>query len=246
MPPPAWRYALASVLLMVAGVAFSLILKRLAGDEEISVPVALPVMAGAILYYGVREGGLRPLGFTADHLLRDACVGALTFAPTIVAFLLIDAAFSGLLARAVERPGSVSWTLLRGLRPPWNWVAQAAYSLTLLAPAEEVVFRGLLQGRLQGAVGPLAAILIQSAVFGLAHGVPAALSCDRAPALGYFLLGFSGGVILGSAFYLTGNSIVAPWIGHALADSPIAILVLVAAGRLPRDMLRTTAKGAIS
>ncbi len=235
-----------SVLLIVAGVSFSLILKRLAGDAEITFPIALPVTAGAILYYGIREGSLRPLGFSADHLLRDACVGALTFAPMIVAFLLIDAAFSGLLARAVERPGSVSGTLLRGLRAPWNWVAQAAYSFTLLAPAEEVVFRGLLQRWLQGAVGPLEAILIQSAVFGLAHGVPAALSWDRATSLGYFLLGFSGGAILGSAFYLTGNSIVAPWIGHALADSPIAILVLVATGRLSRDMLHTMAADARS
>ncbi len=246
MSSPAWRYAAISLLLIVAGAAFSSLLKRLGGEEGVTIPAALPIMAAVILYYGVREGSLRPLGLTADHLLRDAAAGALAFVPMILTFILIDTAFSGLLAQAMARPGTVSGTLLRGLRAPWNWVAQAAYAFALLAPAEEVVFRGLIQGRLQGAVGPLAAILIQSTVFGLAHGVPAALAWDRTLALGYFLLGFSGGVILGSAFYLTGNSIVAPWIGHALADSPLAVLILVATGRLPRDLLNATAGAAWS
>ncbi|HDI86685.1 MAG TPA: CPBP family intramembrane metalloprotease [Candidatus Korarchaeota archaeon] len=240
MPPPARHHAALSVLLIAVGVALFLLLKRLGGGERITIPAAFPIMAVAVLYYGVREGSLRPLGFTADHLLRDAAVGALTFVPMMLTFILLDAAFSGLLARAMDRPETVSGTLLRGLPAPWNWVAQAAYAFALLAPAEEVVFRGLIQGRLQESVGPVAAILIQSTIFGLAHGVPAALAWDRTLSIGYFLLGFSGGVILGSAFYLTGNSIVAPWIGHALADSPLAVLILVATGRLPQDTLHAT------
>jgi len=41
----------------------------------------------------------------------------------------------------------------------------------------------------------------------------------------YGLMGLFGGILLGVAFYKTDNNIVAPWVAHAIVDSPLMLLI---------------------
>jgi len=43
--------------------------------------------------------------------------------------------------------------------------------------------------------------------------------------MAYGLMGLFGGILLGVTFCKTDNNIVAPWIAHAISDSPLALLI---------------------
>ncbi|RLG52734.1 MAG: hypothetical protein DRN96_01785 [Thermoproteota archaeon] len=86
---------------------------------------------------------------------------------------------------------------------------QTIYAFTLLTPTEELLFRGFIQGKLQRRVSIYLAIIIQSVLFGLAHGIHARMiGLSATHSVGYGLTGF----------YKTGNSIIASWIAHATSD----------------------------
>ncbi|MEM2083367.1 MAG: CPBP family intramembrane glutamic endopeptidase [Nitrososphaerota archaeon] len=108
---------------------------------------------------------------------------------------------------------------------PLNYILQTIYAFTLLAPAEELLFRGFIQGRLQKWMNPYLAINIQSILYGLTHGFPLyMIGLPIIHCIAYGLIGFFGGVLLGIAFYKTNNNIVASWFAHAISDSPLALL----------------------
>ncbi len=89
---------------------------------------------------------------------------------------------------------------------------------SLVAPiSEEAGFRGYIQGPLEKNYGPIAAILISSIAFSLAHLTHGAFP----PKL---FLYFLGGVILGLPAYLT-NSILPGIVVHIFADLVFFILV---------------------
>jgi len=84
---------------------------------------------------------------------------------------------------------------------------------------EEVFFRGWMQAWLHGQAGPLAALLIASALFGIAHAVTRA----------YAVLAGAIGLYLGAAFLVTDN-LLTPIVIHALYDA-VALWTLL---RRPR------------
>jgi len=107
---------------------------------------------------------------------------------------------------------------------PLNYVLQTIYAFTFLSPAEELLFRGFIQGKLQKWMNVYLAIVIQSVLFGLAHGIPAYVMWGSITySATYFIIGFFGGMLLGIGFYKTGNNIVAPWFTHAVSDSPLSL-----------------------
>lgn len=126
-----------------------------------------------------------------------------------------------------SRPETISNFFMYNFAFPLNYILQTIYSFAVLSPAEELSFRGFIQNKLQKIIPPHLAIIIQSTLFGITHFIPAYangwlfLHC-----LTYGLIGFIGGIILGIVFYKTNNNIVAPWIAHAIADSPLTLLLL--------------------
>jgi len=111
---------------------------------------------------------------------------------------------------------------------PLNYILQTIYAFAMLSPAEELLFRGFIQNKLQKIMSPHLAGIVQSTLFGLIHFIPAyASSWPLLHCLTYGLIGFIGGIILGIIFYKTDNNIVAPWIAHAIADSPLTLLLLI-------------------
>jgi membrane protease YdiL (CAAX protease family) len=99
----------------------------------------------------------------------------------------------------------------------------------LNAPAEELLFRGLVQGRFRRAYGVVPGVLAASAVFGLVHYVALVGSGSQ---LVYVAIAAAAGLVLGAAYELTRNLLV-PIAMHALWNvSVYALLYLDATGGL--------------
>lgn len=92
----------------------------------------------------------------------------------------------------------------------------AGLSLVLVAPAEELLFRGAIQGRLREFFGPLAAIATASIVFGLLHLTN--YTGAVAPVVAGALLITIIGAIFGVLYELTDNLAV-PIIVHGVYNA---------------------------
>ncbi|SDT56505.1 Membrane protease YdiL, CAAX protease family [Paenibacillaceae bacterium GAS479] len=94
-------------------------------------------------------------------------------------------------------------------------------SLLVLALGEEIVFRGLIQGRLQWIVKPLPAILISSFIFALMHITSGNLLVTSLDLTTVFI----DSVFFGIIFYKTKNIYVS-WLAHAIANIVAAYSLL--------------------
>lgn len=89
---------------------------------------------------------------------------------------------------------------------PWVLLAFAALSVLVVAPAEELLFRGAVQGRLRRAFGPVAAVVGAGLLFAAMHVLNfGVLNAGAAVALGVIFL---VGALLGWAYERTGNLLV--------------------------------------
>lgn len=104
------------------------------------------------------------------------------------------------------------------LARPGAWVA--LFATSCMAPlAEEVVFRGHLQGALRAATGPRTAIAVQGILFGLVHGI--------AYALPIAVLGMFFGWLRERH-----GSVLAPVLAHAVHNASVALLTIAFPGSL--------------
>lgn len=111
---------------------------------------------------------------------------------------------------------------------PWILLAFAALSLLLVGPAEELFFRGAVQGNLRTAFGPVAAIGLTSLLFGAVH-VTGFLSTGVAlsPAvLGSLSLNVLSAVVFGALYERSGNLTV-PVVVHGLTNAIGFVVVFV-------------------
>ena len=85
--------------------------------------------------------------------------------------------------------------------------AELALVAALAGLAEEVLFRGVMQGELARRIPGLLALILTSAAFGLAHFLT----------LSYALLAAVAGLYLGTLYWIQGNLLI-PIVAHALYD----------------------------
>jgi hypothetical protein len=160
--------------------------------EGLMVPLAL-VLAWLL--------GLQPwTGFSASPGVLLAGVAATL--PLLVALAVC----------ARQRPGWFD-ALERQVRPLVEMLFRGRGSGPVIAVAalaglgEELLFRGVLQAWLVGFSGPVAGVLLASALFGLVHAVTPA----------YFVLATAMGLYLGVLYHLTGSLLLVALV-HALYD----------------------------
>lgn len=96
---------------------------------------------------------------------------------------------------------------------PFLWLVVLIGWFGFAAPAEELLFRGVIQGRLRETFPPLPGILLAAVLFGLMHVPVAALSTGMDPASSFIETTVSGAVF-GVAYEQTDNLLV-PSIAHA-------------------------------
>lgn len=100
-------------------------------------------------------------------------------------------------------------------------------SFLLIGPIEELLFRGVIQGRVREAFGPVATVVVSGLLFGLAHSGTYLLGSSTFLSLEVLLalLGIAvNGAWYGVLYEWTGNLAV-PIIAHALADGISAVVV---------------------
>lgn len=93
-------------------------------------------------------------------------------------------------------------------------VVGAVLSLSVIGPAEEFLFRGVIQGRLREALGPVSGVGVASAVFALFHVYPVALLSPPPVVIAHMAVYYTlTGIIFGWVYYRTDN-LVAPALVH--------------------------------
>ncbi|MEA5388530.1 type II CAAX endopeptidase family protein [Haloarculaceae archaeon H-GB11] len=225
-----WRTGLEVVGLTVLALVISIV-----GGVAFIVPVLVlgfDVAATAVLVGLTAAGqvGLLVVGYAFVRRRRMEVPFATpsraqwrTIAVGVVVALLAAIGFSTLLTRlnlvpesVIGETAAVDPTFLLGL---------AVLSVLLVAPAEELLFRGAIQGRLRQSVGPVPAIAIASLLFGSIH--VANYTGKVAPILATSLLLAVIGAIFGTLYERTGNLAV-PIVVHAAYNVVLLVTAFVA------------------
>jgi membrane protease YdiL (CAAX protease family) len=223
------RAAAIVIFLIIGAVLFFIFMNTFnKSGKNITIPAALPIIAIIVFYEGViRDRDLSYIGVKKENFWRNVGIGVVVaFFGFFMMLAIVKLIIPDLMEEITGRSGTVSNFFRFNFSFPLNYILQTIYAFILLAPAEELLFRGFIQGKLQKWMNPYLAIGIQSVLFGLMHGIPAYI--DGWPAvhcMTYGLIGLFGGILLGVAFYKTDNNIVAPWVAHAIVDSPLTLLI---------------------
>ena len=104
-----------------------------------------------------------------------------------------------------------------GAGDPGYLLTMVGFSLFVVGPAEELLFRGVVQGRLRETWGVWPAILVATVLFGLSH---ASVSGGLAGVVAYILTATLLGVLLGYLYERTDN-IVVPAVIHGVNNAVI-------------------------
>jgi len=106
--------------------------------------------------------------------------------------------------------------------PVAYYLAMIAVSVLVVGPAEELLFRGAIQGGLRRSFGAAPAILVASVLFGLLH---AGVDGTLAEQLAYISVAAILGVLLGVLYERTENILV-PALAHGLYNAIIFTTLL--------------------
>jgi membrane protease YdiL (CAAX protease family) len=216
-----------AVFLLLSAVGFSV-------ESTADIPAPLRALAGALQYVGFFVAGLLYLRWRDDSpslfrigvpSLRDlgwavlglvGLLAALIGASALLTQLGIDSAANNAITQGQEQP-----TYLLYLIP---------LALLFNAPAEEFIFRGLVQGLFRKAYGVVPAIVIASLLFGVAHYL--ALG-GQGSKLAYLGIAAVLGLILGVLYELTENLVVPMLVHGAFNAIQFYLAYLSATGQVP-------------
>ncbi|NHN61554.1 MULTISPECIES: CPBP family intramembrane glutamic endopeptidase [Halorussus] len=213
---------LASVALLAAGVP---LMERPALLLALSVVMGQGVAFGAFAlgylvytgrgprFVGVRLPTLRDVGWSVG--------GTVALFAGLVALSALFSAFGVRSAsNAVEQFGE---------QDPRIFLLLVPLSFLFIGPGEELLYRGVVQGRLREAFGPWVAITASSFVFAVVH----VFSLQGAGKLAYLAVLLVLSPVLGAAYERTGNLVVPSLIHGAFNAVQFYVAYLGATGGLP-------------
>jgi membrane protease YdiL (CAAX protease family) len=109
--------------------------------------------------------------------------------------------------------------ITEGQENPVLFLYMVPVALFFVGPAEELVFRGVVQGLFRRAFGVVPAIACASLLFGLGHY----LAISSGSAWTYILIASALGVVLGTVYEYT-ESIVVPALAHGLWNAGLFVV----------------------
>ncbi|MFW6003105.1 MAG: CPBP family intramembrane glutamic endopeptidase [Halanaeroarchaeum sp.] len=257
-PPPAGRrpieaqkqdsplYALLGALLVAVGGiagAFAASAVVFLGISLFAVPLSpvssfgLSFLAGAIGFVAVavlyiRYRGRDPIQYIGFRVpsLRDLkwIVGGY-----LGAIALVVASGIALTVLQVD-PETTNRAAEAGLERPELLLWLVPLSFLVIAPGEELLFRGAVQSRLREAFSPAVAITVTAAVFAILH-----FFSLTGGAGGRFIaisILFLPSLVFGAVYEYTGN-IVAPMLVHGAYNSTLVLLVYITLQQFPAEEL---------
>lgn len=201
--------ALAIVVSLVGGVAFAVPLFLFQFDVASTAVFLALTVAGQVGFLLVAYVYARRRGLRVETAVPSARGMGYGLGGALAA-VVVAVALSTALQRLDLVPGSVIGDAATA--DPTVLVGLAVLSVVVVAPVEEFLFRGVVQGRLREAFGPVGAVAGSSLLFGSVHlgNYTGAL----APVVAGALLIACVGVVLGALYERTGNLAV-PVVAHA-------------------------------
>lgn len=160
----------------------------------------------------------RPTGATAGLIVGGTLL-----------LLVCQYAINQLLQLAGFAPGA-NQAVLAGAGDPTYFLVMVPVSILFVGPAEELLFRGAVQGRLRQSWGMWPAIVSATVLFGLVH-IPA-ITGGFGAQLSYALLVGILGLLLGYLYEYTGNILVPSLIHGAYNATLFGLLYLFEIGAL--------------
>lgn len=136
-------------------------------------------------------------------------------AVTVVVLLVVNLVFMILLSQ-LPIESAQNATVTQGLQNPVLFLYLIPISVLIIAPVEEFLFRGLVQGSLSELLSPSAAVGIASVLFGISHA--GALSATDISVLPYVAVATVLGIILGVA-YEKEETILVPILAHGVYNA---------------------------
>lgn len=203
-----------SFLFAGALVAVSNTLLQGANLTEQSAPILSEITTTAVNFLGLGLAALLYLDWRSDWSLiglrmpkkRDIAVMLAGIIGLVVLIVSLDFLLSQI---GLEPDENVAVEV--GRENPELFLYYIPIVLLLNAPAEELLFRGVVQGLFRRAYGVVPGIIAASLLFGLVHYVALA---GQGSAAAYVAIAFLSGLVLGAVYEFTGNLIV-PTIVHA-------------------------------
>jgi membrane protease YdiL (CAAX protease family) len=164
----------------------------------------------ALLYLSRRPQLRRSINFDVPSVNGIAWIIAIPLLSIASGFVLEPVlAFVG-----IAPPAPTGTTIDGFTSRPVLWLTVLIGWFVIAAPAEELLFRGVIQGRLRETFAPVSGIVLAAVFFGLMHIPIAALSTGMEPASS-FIQTIVSGLIFGVAYERTDNLVV-PSIAHAV------------------------------
>lgn len=232
-------------LLVVFAAAGILTLARVPFDATV---IGGLVLLQFLLFVVVGVGYLRWRGFDRDDILGYLGVGLpslrdiglilvtwiVMFIAMIVVAIVITTVVPELVGVEETEPAENPATVAIEENPEFIFIGIAAMFL-VVGPAEEILFRGVIQNRLRERLSVVPAIVLASAIFAAAHTMALAGQDPVAISMTLGIL-FVPSLGLGAIYEYTGN-IVVPSLLHGFHNSVVLLAVYTAATGDPESMV---------
>lgn len=161
------------------------------------------------------------VGGDHDDLLRYRRPTARDLGLIVAGFLalVVTSAIMGEIITALGVETAQNQAIVRGRENPVLFLLLLPITLLFVAPGEELVFRGVVQGKFREAYGPLPAVVIASLLFGISHSG----ALTGSGQLTYLAVATILGLILGAVYEYTENLVV-PIAIHAIWNGRIYLV----------------------
>ncbi|MFB6207040.1 MAG: lysostaphin resistance A-like protein [Haloglomus sp.] len=189
----------------VLGIGLAIVLQGIGFGVAVALYMAATREFDLLQY---RLPTLRDLGWAVGGLIA-VFVGYVVIA-VVISQLGVDTAENAIVEQGRKNPQLVLYLI--------------PLAIIVVGPSEELLFRGAIQGVLRRAYAPIPAILIASALFGVAHVF--ALSGSGTGVLAYIGVTFALGCILGFVYERTENLVV-PALIHGAYNAILFSLLYV-------------------
>jgi membrane protease YdiL (CAAX protease family) len=206
---------------LVGGVAFIIPLIILDVDVQSTGPFLLLTAVGQVGFLAVGYGYARYSGLTV-HVSRPTLREIGVALAGVLAALVVVTVTSAVFAALGLVPGSVIGDA--AFEDPMLLLGLAALSVVLVAPAEEFLYRGVVQGRLRWSFGPVGAVVASSLLFGSIH--LGNYTGNTAAVVSGAVVIACGGLVFGTLYERTRNLSV-PIVAHAVYNTLLLVLAFV-------------------
>ncbi|MFC7323181.1 type II CAAX prenyl endopeptidase Rce1 family protein [Halorubrum rutilum] len=178
--------------------------------------------AGIVAYLGVRRPSLKEIGLVIGSWAL--ILVAITAVSAVIQQLGTETASNQSAELAMQNPAIIPLLV--------------AASFLVIGPSEEILYRGVVQGRLRETLSPAPAILIASAIFAAVHVM--ALTGGISGRLTTIAILFFPSIVFGAVYEYTGNLVV-PALLHGLHNAVIFTILYITIAY--SDELRAAAGG---